>query len=109
MPVTDTQPRHVENVGDAYRVANSRVSLDSIVIAYLSGHSAEAIAEQFPALSLAQVYGAISFYLDNRREIDAYLSQGDAEFREFQREMASENVALYRKLSGSRRSQPDRE
>jgi uncharacterized protein (DUF433 family) len=43
-------------------VAGSRVSLDSIVYASRSGESPEAIQQEFPSLSLEQVYGAVAFY-----------------------------------------------
>jgi uncharacterized protein (DUF433 family) len=46
------------------------VSLDSIVYTFLSGQSAEAIAESFPVLSLEQVYGAITDYLAHREDVD---------------------------------------
>ena len=45
---------YIEQRDDAYVVAGSRVSLDSIVYAFLSGQSAEAIAQAFPVLSLEQ-------------------------------------------------------
>ncbi|MCZ6793179.1 MAG: DUF433 domain-containing protein [Planctomycetota bacterium] len=55
----------------------SRVSLDSLVRAYWEGRMPEAIAADFPSLSLEQIHGAIAFYLGHRDEIDAYLaSQG---------------------------------
>lgn len=58
-----------------WRVAGSRVSLDSVVRAYWEGLSPEAIAEEFSALSTEQVYGAIAFYLRHKDDIDAYLVQ----------------------------------
>ena len=61
-------------------VAGSRVSLDSLVYAFLRGESPEGIAESFPALTLEQVYGAIAFYLANRDQIDAYLRAGEQDF-----------------------------
>lgn len=64
---------YVEKRDDGYWVAQTRVSLDSIVYAFLSGQSAESIAQAFPVLTLEQVYGAITFYLAYRAEIDAYL------------------------------------
>jgi uncharacterized protein (DUF433 family) len=45
----------------AYRVAGSRVSLDSVVINWLNGESAESIAQNFDSLSLEQVYGPSLF------------------------------------------------
>ena len=43
---------HVEHREGFYRVAGTRVSLDSIVYAFLSGQSAESIAQSFPVLKL---------------------------------------------------------
>lgn len=57
-----------------WRVTGSRVSLDSIVHAYWEGRMPEAIAADFPSLSLEQIHGAIAFYLSQREEIDSYLS-----------------------------------
>jgi len=44
----------------------------------LDGYSPETIvAECFPALSLEQVYGAITYCLSDRRKMDAHLRQAD--------------------------------
>ena len=52
---------YVTQRDEAYWVANTRVSLDSVVVAFLRGLSPEIIAaECFPALSLEQVYGALA-------------------------------------------------
>lgn len=60
-------------------VAESRVSLDSIIYAFHDGLSPGAIAREcFPTLSLEQIYGAITFYLANRKELDAYLKKWEA-------------------------------
>jgi uncharacterized protein (DUF433 family) len=59
----------------AYRVGKTRVSLDSVVHAYMQGHSAEAIADQFPAITLEEAYGAIAFFLGNREEVERYLER----------------------------------
>ena len=72
---------YVEQRDDVYWVANTRVSLDSVVAVFLQGLSPEIIvAECFPALTLEQVYGAIAYYLGHRAAIDAYLQQAEAEF-----------------------------
>jgi uncharacterized protein (DUF433 family) len=67
---------------DVYYVVGTKISLDSIVYAFLEGVSPETIREQFPRLSLQQVYGAISFYLDHRDEVDAYLVRQDEKWDE---------------------------
>ncbi len=59
------------------RVGNTRVMLESVVAAFHQGHSAETIAQQYPALSLEEVYGAIAYYLANQAEVDQYLRRQD--------------------------------
>ncbi len=49
------------------------ISLDSMVIAFEQGHSAETIQQLYPALSPGEVYGAIGYYLANRDKVDRYL------------------------------------
>jgi uncharacterized protein (DUF433 family) len=68
-----------EDASGAIRVENTRVTLDSVVLAYREGASAEEIAERFPAITLGAVYAAITFYLQNRTEIEAYLKRREAE------------------------------
>ena len=55
----DGNNRYVAERDGGYWIADSRVSLDSIVYAFLNGQSAESIAQSFPVLNLEQVYGAI--------------------------------------------------
>jgi uncharacterized protein (DUF433 family) len=72
----DAQPMPfvVDDDGVA-RVGNTRVTLDSIVAAFLEGAMAEEIAMQYPTVALSDVYAVISYYLRYRSEIDAYLEQ----------------------------------
>ncbi|MGH7962237.1 MAG: DUF433 domain-containing protein [Candidatus Binatia bacterium] len=71
---------YVTQIDGAYCIADSRVSLDSVVYAWRDGLSPESIKESFPVLTLEEVYGAIVFYLANQEEIDKYLSLSAAEF-----------------------------
>lgn len=93
---------YVENVGGAYRVSESRVSLDSVVYAFLRGESPDGIAESFPALNLEQVYGAIAFYLNHRDTIDAYLRAGKADFARLREQARREHPSLYAKIEAAR-------
>lgn len=95
---------YVEQRDGGYYVLGTRVSLDSVVYAFLRGESPEDIAEAFPALSLEQVYGAITFYLANQQTVDAYLEAGKAEFDRLRQEARRKHPALYAKLDAARRS-----
>jgi len=57
------------------RVGASRVMLDSIVASFEQGHSAETIQQQYPALSLEEVYGAIAWCLAHVDEVVQYLQR----------------------------------
>jgi uncharacterized protein (DUF433 family) len=86
----------------AYRVTGTRVSLDSVVYAWLSGNSPEGIVESFPSLTLEQVHGALAYYLANREEIDEYLRQGEIEFEKLRQNLRVLNEPLYQKLEAYR-------
>ena len=93
---------YVEQHDGGYRIEGTRVSLDSIVYAFLNGQTAESIAQSFPVLSLEQVYGAIAFYLAHRSQIDDYLTQGRNEFERQYEASRSIDPEFYRKLEDLR-------
>jgi uncharacterized protein (DUF433 family) len=66
------------------RVGNTRVMLDSVVAAFQQGHSPETIRQQYPALSLEEVYGSIAYYLAHLPQVTAYLGRQDAVWQEWQ-------------------------
>ena len=97
---------YVEQREGFYRVAGTRVSLDSIVYAFLSGQSAESIAQSFPVLKLEQVYGAITFYLANREAIDRYLEAQEQEYDAKRAAARAADPMFYQKLADAKRQTP---
>lgn len=69
---TDPVPLRVDEFG-AVRVGESQVLLDVVVEHFNNGAEPEAIAHGFPTLELADVYGAIAYYLRHRTQVDDYL------------------------------------
>jgi uncharacterized protein (DUF433 family) len=55
-------------------IGKTRVSLDTVVLAYLEEVGAAEIQSQYPTLTLSDVYSVIGYYLDNRSAVDSYLS-----------------------------------
>jgi len=105
---------YVEQVGEAYRVAGTGVSLDSIVYCFWNGDSPESIAQSFSVLTLEQVFGAVAYYLDHQDEINEYIKQGEADYdakREAARKadpMFYQRMAEHRRhVSGLLNSKPD--
>ncbi len=71
------------------RIADTRVSLDSIVHHYKLGASAEQIAQSF-ALDLADVYTAIAYYLNHEEAVEEYLREQEAQGDEVQKKIESD-------------------
>ncbi len=95
---------YVEQRDGGYWISGTRVSLDSVVLAFLEGLSPETIAtECFSTLTLEQVYGAIAYYLAHRAELDAYLKGADAEFEALRQAARRDAPELARKLAEARR------
>lgn len=97
MPVISAKS-YVEYRNGTYWVEETRISLDSVVYAFLSGLSPESIVQSFPLLSLEQVYGAIAFYLANRTEINAYLADEEDAFDTMPQPLQTTDPDLYSKL-----------
>lgn len=94
--------QYVTQTQGAYRISGTRVSLDSVVYAFLSGLSPESIIDSFPMLTLEQVYGAITYYLAHQDDIDAYLRQGEVDFAALRQRLRQENRLLHQKLMAFR-------
>lgn len=67
-------PVSVDSDGVA-RVSGTRVTLDSIIAAFIEGATAEEIAQQYPSATLGDVYAVIGYYLRHRDDVAAYLAQ----------------------------------
>ena len=55
---------------DRFYLVGSRVPPDCVVREFREGQTPEAIRSDFPTLSLEQVYGAITFYLGRKDQVD---------------------------------------
>ena|SRR5580765_8101893 len=87
-----------------YRVAGSKVMLDSVVAAFHEGHSPETIQQQYPALTLEDVYGSITYYLANAAEVDAYLKRQDAEWEKARLRVEAKPSAVVERLRALRKA-----
>ncbi len=92
---------YIEQRDTGYWITGTRISLDSVVLSYLNGESPENMAQNFPLLSLEQIYGAIAFYLSNRDIVDAYLEKSEDEFQQLQKSCREKNPLLYQKLKAA--------
>jgi uncharacterized protein (DUF433 family) len=72
-----TIPLTVTDEG-AIRIADTRISLESVIHHFNLGATAEHIVHKFPALNLADAYAVIAYYLANRQIVDDYIKRQDA-------------------------------
>lgn len=79
------------------RVTGSRVTLDSIIQSYQLGETPEQIAGNFPSISLADIYAAITYYLTHTAEVDEYLREREREADEMQQRIESDPAYQVRK------------
>jgi uncharacterized protein (DUF433 family) len=61
------------------RIAGTGITVHRIAVWYKLGHSPEEIAYQYQHLTLAQVYAALAYYHANRDEIEAEITDDEAE------------------------------
>ena len=86
----------------AMRIGNSRVMLDSIVAGFEQGHSPETLQQQYPALSLEEVYGAITYYLAHPDEVHAYLKRQDELWEAWRAKSATRSSPVVERLRSLR-------
>jgi uncharacterized protein (DUF433 family) len=94
---------YVEQRNGGYYVAGTRVSLDSVVYAFLNGESPEGIQDSYSSLTLEQIFGSLAYYLANRPVIDEYLQQGEIEYDRLYEESRAKHPELYAKLEAAKR------
>ncbi len=92
---------YVEQREGGYWIAGTRVSLDSIVYAFLRGAAPENIAQSFPVLKLEEVYGAVTYYLGHEEDVNSFLRQNDREFDTLRTQARQINPGLYQKLEAA--------
>ena len=83
----------VDHPDGEIRLTGHLIGLFHIVRYYNEGYSPEMLIEQFPTLSLALIHKVIAFYLENRSEVDAYVTNYEAELEQ-QRAAAPKGPSL---------------
>lgn len=101
--MTTTQTDYVCPMPDGgWRVGQSRVSLDSVIHGYWEGLSPEAIVDEFPSLTAAEVYGAIAWYLSHRAEVDRHLEQQAVRWQQVREHSEANSGPLLNRIRAQR-------
>lgn len=109
-PVHPHAPSLGKDDGGTIRIGDTRVTLDSVVMAFWQGAAPEEIMLRFDVLTLPQIYETLSYYLNHREEADAYLEEQQKRGEDMRREaerrgMVPENLRerlLRRKAAAER-------
>ena len=80
------------------RVGASRVMLDSVVTGFHQGFSPESFQQQYPALSLREVDGAITYYLGHREEVAANLTRQSKVWQQAKESFVSREILAIQRL-----------
>ena len=92
--------------GCSYILGTIRDSmLDSIIASFEQGHSAETIQQQYPALTLEEVYGAIAWYLANPDEVSQYLERQQAVWSQWRAKAAAQPSPVAQRLRALQESE----
>src|SRR5438045_4858323 len=86
LTIVAQQPPLTPDGDGVIRVGHTRVTLDTVIAAFNDGASAEEIAQQYPALTLADVYATVAYYLNHKNDVDTYLRTGEQVARQVQAE-----------------------
>ena len=76
--------------------------LDALVAGFEQGHAPETIQQQFPALNLEEVYGAITYYLSHRDDVQAYLQRQEALWKALRAEVEKQARPVVKRLRALR-------
>ncbi len=60
-------------------IIGTRTRVSNIIAYYKLGFSPEELAREFPHLALSQIYDALSYYYENREEIDREIDEDSEE------------------------------
>ncbi|MGD2115136.1 MAG: DUF433 domain-containing protein [Acidobacteriota bacterium] len=74
LPKTEPVPLR-EDTDGVIRVGGTRVTLDTVLTAYMRGSTPEQIAQDYSSLQIADIYAAIAYYLRHREEVEEYLDR----------------------------------
>ena len=66
---------YIERRKEGFYLIGSRVPIDAVVWGYRNGEDPETIQSNYPTLTLEQVEGAISYYLDHTDEVEQVIAE----------------------------------
>jgi uncharacterized protein (DUF433 family) len=83
---------------DDIRIKGHRIGIEDVLNYYLEGFSPEEIYANLPTLSLEEIYATITYYLNQRSQVDIYLKRLKKNREQRYQEFNSNLPAIVEKL-----------
>jgi len=93
---------YIERRAGSLYLIGSRVPLARIVTEFQRGAAPEAIRLDYPTLNLEQVYGAITFYLANKEEVERDMAERRRNEEEIKKAQPPLSPEIQQKLERAR-------
>lgn len=112
MAIVEVQKMQLETYFDFLapndiRLKGHRVGIESVLYEYIFNEkTAETIAQDFPTLTLEQIYATVLYYLHNKAQVDQYMTEWLEHGREMREEQSRNPAPIMLKL---RQIRADRE
>ena len=58
---------------DDIRIKGHRIGIEDVIKYHLEGYTSPQILEKLPSLSLEKIYATLTYYYQNKEQIDAYI------------------------------------
>lgn len=87
LKLTAQPPPLYRDAEGVFRVGGTRVRLDTVIGAFENGCLPEEILFKYPSLILPDIYAVIAYYMQNRDEIETYLSERRLTIEDAEREI----------------------
>lgn len=92
---------------DTIRLKGHRINLEHVLAYYLAGYNPDEIAKEFPGLDLEIIYAAITYYLANREEVEAYLERRRQRDEHAYQEWSANPSPIIQRLRTVREQRPE--
>ena len=84
---------------DDIRIKGHRLRIEDVIKYHLEGYTSHQILEQLPSLSLEKIYATLTYYYQNKEQIDTYIqSLNPGQEKQYQKWLNSELSPVIKRL-----------
>lgn len=85
-------------LGGKARIDGTRISVEHIAMAYNSNASIDEIVESYQGITHADVFAALAYYYDNKKEMDERIKRSEKEYEKLHQENLKQTSQLRKRL-----------